>query len=312
MTYLERVGAFVPESSVSVHELCEPLELSASQERLFTRFLGLDRIAVATDLDLADMLTSAGEEALAGVDRDSVRYLIHAHTMQHVTVAQPRLLDEVRGRLGLRNASVFGMSHMNCVVGLHALQLARFLLAEAQPADKVLVVTGDKVFAHEGRLIPDITIQGDAAAACLIGQDPRGDRILGRALDVLGRFYECLDCSEPLQVEYKRIYIDRLSKVMSEAIDDAGCEPRDISMLLPHNVNGLSWKRILRNVGIPDDRVYLDNVSKFGHCYSSDPFINLATARDSGRVKSGNLVLLATAGLGAAFAATVVEIGEGR
>lgn len=312
MTFLERVGAFVPESTVSVHELCEPLGLSASQERLFTRFLGLDRIAVAADVGLADMLTSAGEEALAGVDRDSVRYLIHAHTMQHVTVGQPRLLDEVRDRLGLRNAAVFGLSHMNCVVGLHALQLARFLLADVRPEDKVLVVTGDKVFAHEGRLIPDITIQGDAAAACLIGQGPHGDRVLGRALDVLGRFYECLDCSEQLQIEYKRIYIDSLGKVMSEAIDDAGCAPRDISLLLPHNVNRLSWKRIVRNVGIPDDRVYLDNVSKFGHCYSSDTFINLATARDSGRVKSGDLVLLATAGLGAAFAATVVEIGEGR
>lgn len=297
---------------MSVKELSESLHLTSSQERFFTRFLGLDQIAVAEDLDLADMLTSAGEEALRGVDRDSVRYLIHAHTMQHVTVARPRLADEVRDRLELRNASAFSMSHINCVAGLYALQIAQSLLAGTGSEDKVLVITGDRVLAHEGRLIPDITIQGDAAAACLVGRDPGGDRVLGRAINVVGRFYQCLDCPEALQTEYRQIYPDRLSEAISEAIDDAGCQPTDISMVLPHNVNRLSWKRIANSVGIPEGRVYLDNVPKFGHCYSSDPFINFAVARDSGQVKSGDIVLLTTAGLGATFGATVVEIGEGR
>jgi 3-oxoacyl-[acyl-carrier-protein] synthase-3 len=60
------------------------------------------------------------------------------------------------------------------------------------------------------------------------------------------------------------------------------------------------------------ERVYLDNIPKFGHCYASDPFINLASVRDTGLVKAGDLVLLVSAGLGAAFAATLVQIGERR
>lgn len=310
--YLERVGAFVPESTMSVKELSGSLDLTSTQQRFFTRFLGLDRVAVATGLGLADMLTSAAEDALTGVDRDSVRFLVHAHTMQHVSVSEPKILDDVRQRLGLRNASVFSLSHMNCVVGLYALQIARFLLAGAAPEDRVLVVTGDKVLTHQARLIPDITIQGDGAAACLVGQDSRGDRVLGRAFTVLGRFYQGIDCSPPLQLEYKQIYVESLSRVMTEALENAGRDAMDISLILPHNVNQLSWKRISELIGIPRDRVYLENVAKFGHCYSSDPFINLAVARKQGLVKSGDLVLMATAGLGASFAATVVEIGKGR
>src|SRR5579875_1246332 len=67
---LEQVGSFVPETSVTVDELREPLGMAPSQVLLFTRFLGLDRVASAPGTGLAEMLTSAGEAALGGTDRD--------------------------------------------------------------------------------------------------------------------------------------------------------------------------------------------------------------------------------------------------
>jgi 3-oxoacyl-[acyl-carrier-protein] synthase-3 len=312
MTYLERIGVFLPESSASVQDLSEALALSRNQVSFLTRYLGLDRIAIAPDLDLADMLTAAGADALRDADRDSVRFLIHAHTMQHVATASKSMLCDVRTALGLRNAVVFSMSHMNCVVGLHALQVARALLQSAQPGDKVLLLTGDKIVSDTQRIIPDTTLLGEAAAAALIGQDATGDRVVGRALTVLGRFYQCLHWPEELRLEYKKIYVENLRNVMQAAIADAGRQPGDIDIILPHNVNRLTWKGISRDLGIPMERVYLDNIPKFGHCYASDPFINLASVRDTGLVKAGDLVLLVSAGLGAAFAATLVQIGERR
>jgi 3-oxoacyl-[acyl-carrier-protein] synthase-3 len=309
--FLERVGTFLPETSISVQELREPLGLSESQVLLFNRFLGLNKVAFAPGVELADMLIAAGQDALGDTDPDSVRYLIHAHTMQHVGPPSQHMLENVRLKLGLRNASVFGLSHLNCVIGLHVLQIARYLLHGARPQDKVLILTGDKILSHRLRLIPDTTLLGEAAAACLVGSDPRGDRVVGRALAVDGRYYQCLDCPQPLREEYKNTYVKSLGAVMQAAIDDAGCDPARIAAVLPHNVNRLSWKKICGALGIPADRVFLDNVPKLGHCYTSDPFINLAAVRDAGRVAAGDLVLMATAGLGAAYAATVVEIGEG-
>ena len=311
VTYIERVGAYLPKT-MSVGELSGPLGLSSAQQRVFTRFLGLERIPVAEDMELADMLWAAGENVLDGVDRDSVRYIIHAHTMQHVAVGRPRLLDEVRERLGLHAATAFSVSHLNCVAGLYALHLARCLLGPAPAGEKVLILTGDKSADHRGRLIPGITIQGDAAAACLVGADPRGDRVLGRALRVDGRFYQCVDCPPALLEEYIQLFVPFMSETVTEALASAGCDPADISLVFPQNSSRLAWKRISKNVGIPDGRIYLDNVSKTGHCCCSDPFINLKAARDSGRLKSGDLILLATTGMGAAFAATVVGIGEGK
>lgn len=310
MCYLERVAAFVPESTVPVRKLGELLGLSRGDLRMFTRFLGLDQVAVADGLELGDMLTAAGEAALRGTDRDLVSHLIHAHTMQHAAVTRPHLLEEVRQRLGLRHASAFAMSHLNCVVGLYALQVARALLAGAPAGEKVLILIGDKALADQARLIPDTTIQGDAAAACLVGQDPRGDRILGSALRVDGRFYQCLDCPAELLREYRQLYPGSLIQAMRAAMKNASTDPADISMILPHNVNTWSWKQISMIAGIPDGQVYLENVPRIGHCGGCDPFINLATARDNGDVASGDRVVLAAAGLGAAFAATVIEMGE--
>jgi 3-oxoacyl-[acyl-carrier-protein] synthase-3 len=266
--------------------------LTEGQIALFSRFLGLDRIAVAPGLDLADMLTAAGEDALGDTDRDSVRYLLHAHTMQHTGPPSRHLLEGVRLKLGLRNASVVSLSHLNCVMGLYAFQVARYLL-------------------HRLRLIPDTTLLGEAAAGCVVGTDPRGDGVVGRALTVHGRFYQCLDCPDPLRAEYKTLYVEELKRAMAAAIEDAGCDPASIAAVLPHNVNRLSWKKICGAIGIPADRVFLDNVPKLGHCYTSDPFINLAAARGGGRVAAGDLVLMASAGMGAAFAAAVVQLGEG-
>lgn len=308
---LERVAAFVPNTTVSVPELSEPLGLDRTQVRFFTRLLGLDRIAVAGDLDLADMLVEAGERALGDTDRDAVRFVVHGHTTQHVASPSRAMLDGVRRRLGLRDASVFGMSHVNCVVGLHGLRVARHLLHGVDHRHKVLVLTGDKILIPRVRLIPDTTILGDAAGACLVGHDPAGDRPLGHALNVLGRFYQCVECPPHLWADYKQAYVEGLAMAMLEAIKDARCDPGEITAVLPHNVNRLTWKRVCGNLGIPPDRIYLDNIPKYGHCYGSDPFINLSSARAAGRIGAGDIVLLTAAGLGAAFAATVVEIGEG-
>ncbi|TCK22301.1 3-oxoacyl-ACP synthase III family protein [Pseudonocardia endophytica] len=309
MLYLERVSSAVPDTTVSVADLQEVVGFSDDELRLYTRYFGLDRIAVAGELELGDMLVAAGDRALDGVDRDAVRHLVHTHSLQHVG---PRYrLDDVRRELGLRNASAFDLSHVNCVAGLHALHVARSLLAGGAPEDKVLVLAGDRTFVPQMRVIPGTTIQGDGAAACLVGRDTRGHRVLGRALHVMGRFYRGAASPEDLQREYGRLYVDSLTDAMRAALDDARQDPSEIALVLPHNVNRLSWPKISASLGIPKGRTFLDNVRRYAHCYSADPFINLTDVVDSGRVRPGDVVLLVSAGVGAAFASTVVRIGEG-
>ena len=309
MFYLEGIGAFVPDTTVSVEEVGGLTGLTASQVHFYSRFLGLDRIATAPGVSLAEMLSAAGEPALRGTDRGDVRFIIHAHTGQHAAPPSWNVLEQVRCSLRLPNATVLGVSHQNCVIGLYAFQIARYLLHDSEPHQKALVVIGEKVVARSSYLIPDTTIMGEAAAACLIGRSPRGDQIVGQATRVLGRFYQGIGGSADLKAEYKSIYLSTLTQVMRQALARAGVATSDLTAVLPHNVNRMSWKRVARELGVPVDRIYLDNVARLGHCFGADPIINLATARAAGLVGPGDLVLLASAGLGASFGATVVRLG---
>ena len=104
---------------------------------------------------------------------------------------------------------------------------------------------------------------------------------------------------------------DTMCSVVRDALDRAGVGSSEIAAILPNNVNRFSWRQISRNLEIPIERFYLDNISEFGHCFSADPFINLAHARAGGRVNPGDHVLMVTSGLGAIFAALVLRVGEG-
>jgi 3-oxoacyl-[acyl-carrier-protein] synthase III len=149
--YLRRIGVSLPEKRASVAELCADLGLSGGQARLHTRFLGQERVAVADDRDLVDLLVPAARDSLAGTDPERVRCLVYAHTMPFVARPGDRVLERVRARLGLTNAIVFGLTEQRCSSSLYALRLADHLLAGLDAGDRVLVLTGEKALSTPPR-----------------------------------------------------------------------------------------------------------------------------------------------------------------
>jgi 3-oxoacyl-[acyl-carrier-protein] synthase-3 len=309
---LERIGTYVPATSVSVPELRTRLSLTDAQVRLFTKFFGLDRIAVAPGVSEEDMLLAAAGQALRGVDRSSVRHVVHAYTLLRVAPGTTRLADRVREALDLRHASAFSVAQQNCASGLLAVRLAGALLATEPPGSRTLVLMGEKAFSPQVQLIPGTTIMGEAAVACLVGRpaDGRpGDELIGASFRTLGQFWSGDTDAPDVVAEFQRVYTDTLAGVLTAAVRDAGRRVGDVALVLPHNVNKLSWRRVAATAGIELDRVFLDNVCRLGHCYCADPFLNLADARAAGRVRPGDVVVLATVGLGATFAALVLRAG---
>jgi 3-oxoacyl-[acyl-carrier-protein] synthase-3 len=311
MLRLRKVAPFVPSSRIPVTELSSAIGLSTKEVRLFTRFLGLSEIASADGLTVLDMLLAAGEEALAGEDRANVRYLIHAHTTQHVAPPGLRMVDSLREKLGLTSARSFSMSQQSCVTALYALKVAQALLGAEPAGSTALVVVGEKVLSAPFQHIPETTVQGDAAVASLVALSGPGDSLLGSAYQTHGRFHATRYMSPELFALYRTKYGPFLAAVIRDAVRDAGVSLDDISLVLPHNVNRFSWTIVARELSLPVSRIYLETVPLIGHCFGADPFVNLAAARASGLVRPGSLVILASAGQGGTFGAVVVRIGTG-
>jgi 3-oxoacyl-[acyl-carrier-protein] synthase-3 len=305
VTALVEVASYLPDQRMTIEELAEPLELTSRQVRVFRRFHGLAEVRREPDGTLLDLLVSAASR-LTGLrgNEHRVRYVLHARSMAAAVPYPMNPVHDLCGLLGLRHATAFAVTHHACATGLLAIDLAgRLLTADGDQDALALVVAGEKAFTRFAQLVPDTSLFGEGSGACLVGIDGGRDRLLSYVTRARGEFDGRLLEPERYQREYPEI----MAEVMLAAVADAGLRLADIGLVLPHNVNSVSWRGICRRIQFPVDRVLLDNVPVTGHVFAADAFVNYRTAAARGLLKPGDRFLVAAAGLGATFSAMVFE-----
>jgi 3-oxoacyl-[acyl-carrier-protein] synthase-3 len=258
---------------------------------------------------LAEILLSAARKLTALHGREHlVRYVIAARTLAHVMPDPLSVLPGICDSLGLSPAAAFTVTQHACASGLLAVDLAgRLLAADGDDDALALVLTGEKAFTPTARFIPSTTVMGEGTAAVLIRRGGDGDRVLSYATRTRGEYNEWLSLAPELAIRFQEEYPVVLGQVIRAAVREAGLELADIGLLLPHNVNRVSWIRLCEQLGYPLDRVFLENIPVTGHCFCADPFINLQTAVERGRLAPGDRYLMVTVGLGAVFSAMVLQ-----
>ncbi|SRR5579871_2768844 len=314
MTALEAVSVYLPQTRVPIESLAGPLGLTDMQVKLFRRFHGLREVGRDPDASAYDLLmkAAAGLDALRGREH-RVRYVLYARTMPVAGPYPVNPLHEVCRALGLGHALAFTVTHQSCASGLLAIDMAGRLLAadEAGPSDGqdaplALILSGEKAFTREAQVFADTTVFGEGAAACLVSAFGARDRMLAYASSVRGDFDSDTGANDArLQREYR----PSLAEVMRRALDEAGLTLDDIRVVLPHNVNLVTWQRMCVLLEFPRDRVVLDNIATSGHVFCADMFANYRTACERGLLQPGDRYLAAAvgAGGGATFAAMVFE-----
>jgi 3-oxoacyl-[acyl-carrier-protein] synthase-3 len=183
----------------------------------------------------------------------------------------------------------------------------RLLAGDPDPDALALVLSGEKAFTRDAQLVPGTSIFGEAGAACLIRANGRSDRLLAYATRTHGEFDGRLEELPDLAARYEQEYPISLAEAMLAAIRQAGTRLDEISLILPHNVNVVSWQRLCRRIGFPVGRVVLDNMPVTGHAFCADMFLNYQSALRRGLLRTGDRYLVAAAGLGATFSAMVFE-----
>lgn len=305
MTTLDGVAACLPEGRVAIADLAGPLGLTAMQVRIFRRYHGLAEIRVDPDGTLTDLL----DGALANLDglRDraaDVRYVLYARSLPAVVPYPVNPLQEVCRRYGLDRAVAFTVTHHACASGLLAIHLAGRLLAAESAGDSLaLVLAGEKCFTRDAQ-VQDGVVFSEGAGACLVRADGADDRLLAYATNV----DTALDLDRPeVTVQVEREYPDRLAEVARAALDRAGLAVGELALVLPHNVNVALWQRVCRRLGLPPDRVLLENIPLAGHTFCADAFLNYRTARERGLLRRGDHYLVTAAGSarGTTFSAMV-------
>ncbi|WP_433273325.1 3-oxoacyl-[acyl-carrier-protein] synthase III C-terminal domain-containing protein [Actinosynnema sp. CS-041913] len=307
MTALVAVSSHLPET-VAVADLQEPLGLDDQQVRRFTRLYGLDRICQSPLSEAELLVAAAGKlDGLRGQE-DRVRYVIRAKGMRTTAPYPVSPVHEVRETLGLRHAKTLSVADHGCATGLLAMDVAGTLLAaDGDPDALALILAGDKTFTPFTQWVQDTSIMGEGMAAILVAPDGDRDTVRGYASRIHGRTDGVIDLTPEIAKHARRIYQDALAEVVGAATEEAGIGVADVDLVLPHNVNRVSWTVAAKNLGLPNDRFFLDNLSATGHCFCADPFINYQTVTELGLLKPGDKYLMTAAGLGQTFAAMVLE-----
>ncbi|MDT8912955.1 ketoacyl-ACP synthase III family protein [Amycolatopsis sp. PS_44_ISF1] len=312
---VEAVVSHTPDAEVSIDDLAPRLGLTRPKVKLFRKIHGLDRLRLG-DGGVEDLVAEPARRLLAGVDRDRVRFLVYAHTIQEVAPFGVPVAQRLGERLGLANAIAFALTQQNCAGGLAAIDVCGELLADlGEPDALAVVVTGEKAFSPLAQLIPNTAIMGEGSAACLVrlagDGEASGDRVVSYAARTDGRFADGLRLSPERLREFGDEYAQQLTGVVQTALDGAGLSLAEVSVIVPHNVNRSSWRRAIELLGVPEQAVFLDNIAEYSHCFCSDPFLNYTRLRALGRLQPGDHYVLTAVGLGATYAAMVLRHGKG-
>ncbi|MBB5874093.1 3-oxoacyl-[acyl-carrier-protein] synthase-3 [Allocatelliglobosispora scoriae] len=307
MTSLESVAVYLPENRVRIGTLREQLGMTVPEMKVFERYFGLAEVP-RDEGDLADLLLGAITRLELTPQRAArIRYVVYARSIPVVAPYPANPLHDALARAGLGHAVAFAVTQHACAAGLLAVDLAgRLLAATGDPDARALVLTGEKAFTRGAMLVPRTSVMGEASVACVVRAGGERDRVLTYAVELRGEF-DTFRISDEMAAQYREDYPKILGEVIQATIEQAGLRPEEIALILPHNVNTISWERICDLMGFPVERVLLENVPKTGHCFCGDGFLNYRTAVDSGRLRPGDHYLMIGVGTGATFAAMVLQ-----
>lgn len=98
----------------------------------------------------------------------------------------------------------------------------------------------------------------------------------------------------------------RFSEVIMEGLQKNNLQVSDIDMLIPHQANLRISQFIQQKFQLPDDKVF-NNIQKYGNTTAASVPIALTEAWEAGKIKDGDLVVLAAFGSGFTWASAVIR-----
>ncbi len=100
--------------------------------------------------------------------------------------------------------------------------------------------------------------------------------------------------------------VARFSEVINEGLQTNQLNVSDIDMLIPHQANLRISQFIQKKFNLSDDQVF-NNIQKYGNTTAASIPIALTEAWEAGKIKAGDLVVLAAFGSGFTWASAIIR-----
>ncbi|WP_071604271.1 MULTISPECIES: 3-oxoacyl-[acyl-carrier-protein] synthase III C-terminal domain-containing protein [Dickeya] len=303
--HIESLTLYLPEEHKLLNELAPSLKLTPLDVRMFSRFYGLERFPRAPGSlnDMFHPLLSKFVECHTSQLKD-IKYVVHTHTLPAVKPFPDCVKAMVSDYGFSADTEYFSLTMGHCSTSLTAID---FLSRKLKPGEYALLLIGEKAFHPKVELINDTTIMGECACAVLISNPVGAGNVIGRFTTQAGEFNRQSGHFYDNGPVFSDHYFPFILNSLKSAFCYFGITADTLSWLAPHNVNLSSWNKIMGELGISKNKVMLDNIKLYGHCFGADPFINLATLIKQGKAQPNEPVLLASVGMGATFSSLLIQ-----
>lgn len=306
------VGHCVPERVVTNHDIAE--RLGVEEEWLTSRTGTRQRHVSGPDERLETLAATAAGDALkdAGIDAAEVDLVLVGTTSAEEM--SPHAAPMVAADIGARGAGAMDVSAA-CTGFLASLTMAAGLV-EAGRASTVVVVGADALYSY---LDQDdrgtAMLFGDGAGAVVLTA-VEGPSQVGPALhhsDGDGRGLINLDRGERLiRMDGPTVYryaVASMTEVTRESLERAGWGVEDVDWFFYHQANARIIDAVGKRLHLPAERV-VNVIGDFANTSAASLPIALSVARQDGRLRDGDRVLLAAFGAGMVWGAALATWGR--
>jgi 3-oxoacyl-[acyl-carrier-protein] synthase III len=231
----------------------------------------------------------------------------------------------VQAELGANNAAAMDIVAA-CSGFLYGVSLADSMIRTGQVRHAVVV--GAEILTQYVDYTDRKTcvLFGDGAGAAVLGPVENGRGILASKIKSDGRYEEQLfspgggtrkkPTAETLAAgdhyfkmrgnELFKVAVRSMAEISREVLEQAGAKSDDISLFIPHQANQRITEAVADRLNVDLARVY-SNIAVHGNTSSASIPIALDECVASGRIKPGDLVLMASFGGGATWGAVLMQ-----
>lgn len=321
-------GFYVPPKVVTNDDLSKLMDTSDEwiQERTGIK----ERHWAQDGVGPADMAKIAAEQAIAdaGLTNDDIDMIVFATLNPDVFFPGSGCI--LQSKMPFKTIPAIDV-RQQCSGFIYALGVAdRFI--RTNWCNRVLVIGAEN---HSSGL--DLTTRGrdvavlfgDGAGAVVMGPAANNDEgLFDFALHADGNHYDKLWMPAPRanrtprisheMIENGEIYpkmdgravfkhaVVRFSEAINEVLEKTGRKIEDVDLFIPHQANDRITKMVAEKFDLPPEKV-VSNIAKYGNTTAASIPIAICEARAQGRLKKGDLLLLASFGSGFTWASTLIK-----
>jgi 3-oxoacyl-[acyl-carrier-protein] synthase-3 len=107
--------------------------------------------------------------------------------------------------------------------------------------------------------------------------------------------------------EVYKFAVTQMQVLINETLEEANLRPEDVAFFIPHQSNLRIIESAVEKLGLPPEKVMI-NIDKYGNTSAASVPIALHEARQCGRIKPGDVVLMVAFGAGLTWGSVLIRM----